>query len=91
MALAQMQILYGPPPGLVMPLYGSNFSRKPPSLSSQILTTIISLLLNPIFITISFIVGVILYLFTHKKIFIIIPLILAIFFLLGQFFGVDIL
>lgn len=73
MALAQMQDLYGPP---INPLYGT------PSLPSEILNTIILLIFNPIFITLSFIIGIILYLKSHKKIFIIIPLIFAIIFLL---------
>lgn len=76
MALEQ-QALYGPP---------SMFDNR--SLFDKILTTTISLILNPIFITVSFIVGIILYLFTHKKIFIIIPLIFAIIFWLQEVLGI---
>ena len=85
MALQIMNPLYGvPPEEFYTPLYGTQ-----PPLSSKFLVTIISLLLNPIFISISFIVGTILFILSHKKIFIIIPLIFAIIFLLGQIFGIS--
>lgn len=79
-----MNPLYGPPEEFYTPLYGTT-----PSLPSKILVTTISLLLNPIFISLSFIVGTILFLTSHKKIFIIIPLILAIIFLLSQILGIS--
>ncbi len=83
------QLLYGPPINTksYADLYGPPSAFDNQSLFSKILTTTISLILNPIFITISFIVGIILYLFTHKKIFIIIPLIFAIIFLLQEVLG----
>jgi len=79
------QIMYGPP---------SSFQTKYGPYSSQpsnILYSIISLITTPIFIIVSFIIGSILFLITHKKIFIIIPLILSFFYLLRYlietFFG----
>ncbi len=81
--MKNIQILYGPPEEFSNPLYGM------PPLRSKILTTILSLILSPIFVSASFIIGTILFLVTHKKIFIIIPLIFAIFFLLSQIIGLS--
>lgn len=72
-----MQIKYGPPPVEIQPLYGVIPERPPNGFF-----TIISLITSPVFIIVSFVVGSILYLITHKKFFIIIPLILFFFSLL---------
>lgn len=92
-----MQVLYGPPPSLenIQIKYGVPNSYPVPAYgvpdSNPILlatVTILSIITSPIFIVCSFIVGSILYLITHKKIFIIIPLILS-FFCLIRYFIID--
>jgi len=62
------QTAYGPPP----PAYG------PPNFIYPSLTSIFSLITTPVVVVSSFVIGIILYLITHKKIFLIIPLILSI-------------
>jgi len=71
---------YGPPPSDILSMqiaYGPRPSQTPMSIYK-----IISIVTSPMLIIVSFIVGTILYLITHKKIFIIIPLILSFFYLL---------
>lgn len=74
-----MAIKYGPPniqPGdMPYSAYGS------PLPSRRVLTVLFSLITTPLVVVVSFVVGSILYLLTHKKIFIIIPLILALLYL----------
>lgn len=77
--------LYGPPPSLTKSL--SELYGPPPSLTKS--SSILSLILSPFFVIISFIVGTILFFITHKKIFIIIPLVFAIIFLLNQVFDIS--
>lgn len=70
---------YGPPPSNNLPL---QVAYGPPPESPLSIYKIISIVTSPLLIILSFIVGTILYLITHKKIFIIIPLILSFFYLL---------
>lgn len=67
---------YGPPTISNQPLYGPYPTESPLSFYR-----IISTITSPMLIMVSFIVGTVLYLITHKKIFIIIPLILSFFYL----------
>jgi len=74
-----VQVKYGVPvPAYGMPFDLSNFVALygPPSTPS-LFTILVSVILNPFVIIISFIIGSVLYFFTHKKVFIIIPLILG--------------
>lgn len=72
---------YGPPNLYELPL---KYGPPPYSLPSPFMT-LFSLITTPIFVISSFIVGSILYLITHKKIFIIIPLILSFLYLIRYF------
>lgn len=77
-----MQVKYGPPPIDIdppQPMYGVY-----PNKTSLSFYRIITIITSPVLIIVSFIVGTILYLITHKKIFIIIPLILSFFYLLRR-------
>lgn len=74
---------YGPPSDYqVQPLYGAEPFRPIGSPLQQTLASLIGTITDPLLVSFSFIVGVPLYLLTHKKVFIIIPLILFIILLL---------
>lgn len=73
------QPIYGMPAD-VQALYGVPITPSIPSI-------IISLITAPIFIISSFIIGIILYLITHKKVFIFIPVIMGIFYIIVSFMG----
>lgn len=81
--LAQAFAKYGPPSNIqdIQTAYG--VPNPNPALS--IIMVILSLITTPIFIVCSFIIGSILYLITHKKIFIVIPLILSFLYLIRYF------
>lgn len=76
-SLSQIQALYGP-----QPIYGTPPGVLPSPLSS--LLALLSAITAPFIVVVSFIVGIILYLSTHKKVFIIIPLILSVLYLIRR-------
>ena len=71
-----LQPMYGVYPEPIVVKYG------PPYSPSSTFMTLFSLVTTPITIVTSFIIGIILYLITHKKVFIIIPLILSFLYLI---------
>lgn len=86
MAPTSLQPMYGVIEPVVMK-YG------PPNTFSSPVVALFSLITTPIIVVTSFVVGSILYLITHKKIFLIIPLILSFLYLarylLDKFMGVS--
>lgn len=70
------QNAYGPPTDF-QPLYGAMIPFSIPKL-------IFSYLTAPMVVIVSFIVGIVLYLITHKKVFIIVPLILSILYIISR-------
>lgn len=83
--IAQAQIMYGVPPinpsGQFQSLYGVNTFSSPISI-------ILSMFFTPFVVIISFVIGTVLYLITHKKLFIIIPLVMALIYLVRSVFGI---
>lgn len=67
--LSTMSVMYGPP-------------VVEPTQSRSLIEIIFSLITSPVLIIISFIVGIILFLKTKKKIFVIIPTIMGFFYLI---------
>lgn len=67
----------------------------PPTSPLSPLLSLLSLIITPFIVIASFIIGTILYLLTHKKVFIIIPLILALLYLVRYLaetiFGISVL
>jgi hypothetical protein len=77
---------YGPPSDIqIQPLYGAGPFRPIGSPLQQELTGLIGTITNPLMVSFCFIVGVPLYLLTHKRVFIIIPLILSVLYLARYF------
>lgn len=85
-----MSIKYGPPN--IQPEYGMSLQPKYGTFESPLTVSPLNMLLfwitNPVIVIASFVIGSILYLLTHKKIFIVIPLILAFLYLVRYFIGV---
>lgn len=80
--LSQMQVKYGIPPTTpVYELYGVPVSPTPLNFINQLLLFITT----PIFIVASFVIGIVIYLFTKKKLFLFIPLILGLIYLIKKF------